>query len=277
MTYVGITYPRHAPVLAIALLTSVLLAQPIRHDHPQPLPQSVGVVVQRVEYGRGTGAITVTFRNTGKLEVTAFGWSLATKRAGTVDLFHQETVDLLLLLCLRAANSQTAPAGAPAPSFRANETYSLSWVPPTTWGDLSAAQIIGEVNTMVIFEDSTAVGDGLAIERIFADRQADATMEMDAVRQMKAMPRDEGGGARLRALRDQLAGAGGTGGDSTIRREVKAGAALQAVAYTTGKARLVHQAVSLYERSGWTAVDGFLNVLQLRAEAMARQSTRRDR
>src|SRR5438105_1108694 len=89
---------------AILLVSIPIFAQTVPM---KALPPGTGLSVDRLDYDQATRTVTVTFRNSGKLEITAFGWSLNLRRPSSSALMHYETVDLLPLLALRGINGLT--------------------------------------------------------------------------------------------------------------------------------------------------------------------------
>lgn len=252
---------RYSPCVlaAIALTAGPSLQGQARQNLPPALSSTVGVAVDRIAYEPASRIVTVRFRNTDAIEVTAFGWSLTRLASGASPQQHFEVVDLLPMLVLRG-QAAMKPVTAQL-SFGPGETYSVRWVVPFAWGDFELHGFKCEVAGLVIYSDSSAAGDTNAIERAFASRREQVAADTEVLAQVRAIPRDATGGGRLIELR---------GREEALARARKDLRSHQ-------RLTRLNQISSLYEKGGWAVVDEFVRMHQESSKLMSQQSYRKER
>jgi len=235
---------------AVLLVSIPILAQPVAQP-TTPLPPGTGLVAQ-ASYTQATRSVTVAFRNSGNIEITAFGWTLTVARDGETPLVHNETVDILPLLVLRDIGARlTNPSTVT--SFRPGENYSLTWTLPAAWGEVEQGSVTVLPATLVIYSDCTAVGDAVAINRVFASRREDVEDVTAAMATVKSVPRDHESGARLAKLKDE----------AMKRVQAKAPGRPEQQVFA------LNRILSVHERAGWDGVDALFQIYQARAQAMS--------
>jgi hypothetical protein len=128
---------------------------------PQVATAPIPIVAKDVTFEPSNRVVSFGLENRGGREVTAFGYLLTVLNGGR-EMRHGEYTDLLPLIGLRDFAPVSPSDGS---SFRPGETYTVRFVAPAEWGDVSRATFSVQP-TMAIDDSNAALGDAAGIERI---------------------------------------------------------------------------------------------------------------